>query len=136
MERFSIEEAYFLVPGPLVPWNHHKARWEIGEVRHALSRGGPARQDLQTGLHVHRHKWSHVEDVVILEEQEVVGVIEALDAVHIMLQKLPLPVKLVDGKIGEAPDAWLERDTHKALWEHRVQRSHDHARTHRAYPIT
>ena len=43
-----------------------------------------------------------VEDVVILEKEEIVGVVQAIDAVHLLLEEVPMPVKLVDGQ------GWLE----------------------------
>ena len=101
MERISIKEAYFLVPGSLVPWDQHKARGQVGAVAQRLPHGGPSREHEEGRLQVHRHKWSHVEQVVVPEEEKVMSIVETLDVVHVVVQQIPLPVKLVDGERGK-----------------------------------
>ncbi len=56
-----------------------------------------------------------MEDVVVPEEEEVVGVIEAFDVVHAALEDVPAPVKLVDGQRGRSSNTRLHADTHQPL---------------------
>jgi len=56
-----------------------------------------------------------VKDEVVSEEEEVMGVIEALDVVHVVVQEIPATVKLVNGQCRQSPDAWLQTDADQPL---------------------
>ena len=52
-----------------------------------------------------------MEDIVVWEEEKIVGVVEPIDVVQLMLKQVPSLVKLIDGQ------GWLE-PTHSRLHPH------------------
>lgn len=59
----------------------------------------------------HAGEGGHVEDVVVWEEEKIMGVVEAIDVVQLVLKQVPSLVKLIDGQ------GWLE-PTHSRLHPH------------------
>ncbi len=67
-------------------------------------------------LEVHGNEWSHVEDVIVLEKEEIVGVVEAIYMVHLIIQQVPILVKLIYGQGWlDGAHARLQTDGYKAL---------------------
>lgn len=98
VKGLCIEKPYLLVLGSTVSWYHHKLGRKTGVVGQELTRRGPARIDQKKCFQGVGRKGGHVEDVVVVQEEEVVGVVEAIDVVHLVLQELPVSVKLVDSQ--------------------------------------
>ena len=90
--------------------NHHKARWQVRVITHALSWRRQAGEYQQSLLQPRASEGRHVKDVIVTEKEEVVCVVEALDVVQVVVQELPATVKLVDGQRRWTSDARLQAD--------------------------
>lgn len=117
MESICVKKSDLLILGSLVSRDDDKLRREIGVVADGLSRRGEAREYQQSGLQISGREGRHVEDIVVSEQQEVMGIVESLDVVHVVLQHVPVPVKLVDGQRWQRPNTRLYTNAHQALWK-------------------
>ena len=75
MEGFSVQELNVLVFCPLVPGDDNKPGGQVGVVVHLLARGGPTSVDQEHTLECHGGKRCHVEDIIVGQKEEIMGVV-------------------------------------------------------------
>lgn len=77
-------------------WEGNKAQVSGNNAVYSgiASAAGPCKDTHRFPGHI--SKGRHVEDVVVWEEEEVVGIVEPIDVVQLILEQVPPLVKLID----------------------------------------
>ena len=115
MKGLRVEESNVLMLGPGVTWDDDEPGRQAGVVGQQLSGAGQTRVHQQSRLQGERRERRHVEDVVVFQEEKVVGVVEAIDVMHLVLEEVPASVKLVDGQRWFRLGTRLQCNAHKTL---------------------